>query len=102
MRTRLRTANLHRPRTDGAIYRGSTKIGDVGGILYVKRLSGFSISLTGQIADQPDGEYLMALYPDTLPAAQEGDEFRIGTRRYHVLAIRDSTAYQTYRLEAIV
>jgi hypothetical protein len=40
----------------------------------------------------------MALYPDVLPDAQEGDELTVGDDRYQVLAVIDRGAYQTYSL----
>lgn len=101
LRRRLRESTARLPKTEGEVYRGATKLGDADGYKYVKSRSGFTISLAGQAADQPDGEYLMALYPDELPAAQEGDVYKVGDARYRILAIRDATAYQTYRLEAI-
>jgi hypothetical protein len=103
LRNRLRQAIAcrHLPRTDGTLYRDGAEIGAVGGYLYVRQRGGFTVSLPGQLADQPEGHYLMALYPDELPDAQEGDMLGIGDVRYQVLAIRDSGAYHTYSLGVI-
>ena len=101
MRQRMRDATARLPRVDGQLYRDGALIGSAGGVRYVKRLGGFTISLAGQIADQPDGEYLTVLYPDDPPAALEGDQLTIGDAEYTVLAVRDMTAYQTWRLEPI-
>lgn len=103
LRGRLRRALCarHLPRTDGTLIRDGAEIGTVGGYLYVKRYGGFTISLPGQLADQPEGHYLMALYPDELPDAHEGDVLEIGADRYNVLAVRNPGAYHTYSLGVI-
>jgi hypothetical protein len=100
LRARLRSALCGRPlkRADGTLTRDGADIGTVGGYLYVKSRGGFTVSLPGQLADQPEGHYLMALYPDVLPDAQEGDELTVGDDRYQVLAVIDRGAYQTYSL----
>lgn len=103
LRMRLRAALMGRPikRVDGTLTRDGAEVGAVGGYLYVKARGGFTASLPGQLADQPEGHYLMALYPDELPAAKEGDELVIGDDRYQVLAVRNPGAYQTYSLGVI-
>lgn len=102
LRTRLRAALSGRPlkRLDATLYRDGTAIGTVGGYYYEKasQYGAFTISLPGQLADQPEGHYMMALYPDELPDAQEGDELAIGGDRYQVLAVRGCGAYDTYSL----
>jgi len=105
LRRRLREAIARLPaaRVDGTLYRGGAEIGPVGGYRYdkVNQYGAFTVALPGQLADQPEGHYLMALYPDELPRAQEGDELAIGDDRYQVLAVRDPGAYQTYSLGVI-
>lgn len=104
LRRRLREAAARPPavRVDGTVKRGTTTIGAAGGIYYIKRRGGFTISLAGQIADEPDGEYLMVLWPDEYPDAQAGDTLETTDATYRVLAVQNPGAYQTYRLEAIV
>jgi len=103
LRRRLRELVSRPPvtRTGGTLYRDGSVIGDVGGIKYVKSYRGYTISIAGQTADQPDGDYLMVLWPDEPPIAQEGDELAIGDERYRILSARDGGAYATLRLELI-
>lgn len=103
LRRRLRELVSRPPvtRTDGTLYRVGAPIGEAGGIKYTKSYRGYTISIAGQTADQPDGEYLMVLWPDEPPTAQEGDELAIGDARYRILSARDIGAYQLWRLELI-
>ena len=103
LRGRLRMAAARRTRLDGMVERPpeGASVGEVGGFYYEKRGGVFSAALPGQLANQPDGLYLMALYPDQLPAAQPGDELRLTDRRYRILSVAERGAYQTYRLEEI-
>lgn len=103
LRLRLRGATARRARLDGQVLRPpeGTLVGEAGGFYYEKRGGVFSAALPGQLADQPDGRYLMTLYPDELPDALPGDEWRAPGGRYRILQVTDRGAYQTYRLEEI-
>ena len=104
LRRRLREQAVRPPnkRTDGTLYHDGTAVGTVGGLKYTKMYrGGYTLTIAGQTADQPDGEYLMALWPDELPAAEIGDTLAIGDKHYRVLAVQDRGAYTTYRLELI-
>jgi len=103
LRLRLRGATARRKRLDGQVLRppAGTLVGEAGGFYYEKRGGVFSAALPGQLADQPDGRYLMALYPDQLPEARPRDELMLPGGRYRILNITDRGAYQTYRLEEI-
>lgn len=103
LRLRLRGATARRARLDGQVLRppDGALVGEAGGFYYEKRGGVFSAALPGQLVDQPDGRYLMALYPDDLPAVQAGDELSLPGGRYRILHVADRGAYQTYRLEEI-
>lgn len=103
LRFRLRGATARLPRADGLLLRppDQTAVGEVGGFSYEKRGGVFSVALPGQMADQSDGRYLMALYPDQLPQARPGDELVLPDERCRVLSVLDRGAYHLYRLEAI-
>ncbi len=103
LRLRLRGATARRKRLDGQVFRppDGTLVGEAGGFYYEKRGGVFSAALPGQLVDQPDGRYLMALYPDDLPGARVGDELSLPGGRYRILHVADHGAYQTYRLEEI-
>ena len=103
LRLRLRGATARRARLDGQVLRppDGAPVGEAGGFYYEKRGGVFSAALPGQLVDQPDGRYLMALYPDELPAARAGDELSLPGGRYRILNVADHGAYQTYRLEEI-
>jgi hypothetical protein len=101
LRLRLRRATMRRTRLDGAVCRPpeGAAVGAVGGFYYEKQGGVFSVALPGQRFDQPDGRYLMALYPDELPQARPGDELRLADGRLRILSVADRGAYHTYRLE---
>ncbi len=103
LRLRLRRATARRVRVDGPVTRppAGESVGEAGGFYYEKRGGVFSAALPGQLFDQPDGRYLMALYPDLLPSAQPGDEIELPGGRFRILAVADRGAYHTYRLEEI-
>jgi hypothetical protein len=103
LRLRLRSATARLARVDGELIRppDGTAIGEVGGFYYEKRGGVFSAALPGQMIDQPDGRYLMALYPDQLPDGRAGDELTLPNVRCRLLSTIDRGAYQTYRLEEI-
>jgi len=103
LRTRLRRATARRTRLDGQVLRPpeGTVVGEAGGFYYEKRGGVYSAQLPGQLYDQPDGRYLMALYPDELPEALPGDELALPGGRYRIVSAIDRGAYQTYRLEEI-
>ncbi len=103
LRLRLRRATLRRQRLDGTVHRppDGAAVGNVGGFYYEKHGGVFSVALPGQLLDQPDGRYLMALYPDELPSARPGDELRLTGGRCRILSVADRGAYHTYRLEEI-
>jgi hypothetical protein len=103
LRLRLRGATARRTRLDGQVLRppDGALVGEAGGFYYEKRGGVFSAVLPGQLADQPDGRYLMALYPDDLPGVRAGDELSLPGGRYRILHVADHGAYQTYRLEEI-
>ena len=103
LRLRLRGATARRARLDGQVLRlpEGAPVGEAGGFYYEKRGGVFSAALPGQLANQPDGRYLMALYPDDLPEARSGDELVLPGGRYRILHVADHGAYHTYRLEEI-
>lgn len=103
LRGRLRMAAARRTRLDGVVERPpeGAPVGEVGGFYYEKRGGVFSAALPGQLASQPDGRYLMALYPDSLPEARAGDELNLTGARYRILHVSNHGAYHTYRLEEI-
>jgi hypothetical protein len=80
---------------------GGEAVGQAGGFYYEKRGGVFSAALPGQRFEQPDGRYLMALYPEELPDARPGDELSFSNRQFRILSVYDRGAYQTYHLEEI-
>jgi len=103
LRSRLRAATRTRTRVEAYVTRppGGEAVGQAGGFYYEKRGGVFSAALPGQRFEQPDGRYLMALYPDELPDARPGDELTLPDRRFRILGVHDRGAYQTYHLEEI-
>ena len=101
LRGRLRAATRTKPRVDARATRppGGEAVGQAGGFYYEKRGGVFSAALPGQRFEQPDGRYLMALYPDELPEVRPGDELSFAGKRFRVLGVADRGAYQTYHLE---
>ena len=77
MRDRIRRAICDCLLVSGTLSRdaaGHMEIGGVRGYRYRKRSGGaYVLAMPGQIAEQTEGLFFMALYPDALPHARRGD-----------------------------